>query len=156
MGVPRTQQSNRNQWLGLDRRTTELKSGVIAMGKRTYLPQIGRFLQVDPVQGGSANRYDYVNQDPVNSFDLNGEMCAWRCIKKFVKKNFASVRHPNRYAKIGAFFGIVGIGCGVAALYTGGTALIPCVEAAEAAGAVVGIEEVISEAAAERERRRRR
>ncbi|RDI68442.1 RHS repeat-associated protein [Nocardia pseudobrasiliensis] len=42
------------------------------MGARTYLPVLGRFLQVDPVAGGSANDYDYVNGDPINSFDLAG------------------------------------------------------------------------------------
>jgi hypothetical protein len=31
-----------------------------------------RFLQTDPIPGGSANNYDYVNQDPVNGSDLNG------------------------------------------------------------------------------------
>jgi hypothetical protein len=42
------------------------------MGARSYLPQLGRFLSSDPISGGSANAYDYGNQDPLNSFDLNG------------------------------------------------------------------------------------
>ncbi|WP_446221245.1 PA14 domain-containing protein [Nocardia sp. IBHARD005] len=44
----------------------------LEMGARTYLPILGRFLQVDPVPGGSANSYDYVNGDPVNTLDLSG------------------------------------------------------------------------------------
>ncbi|WP_194838790.1 PA14 domain-containing protein [Nocardia sp. XZ_19_369] len=45
----------------------------LEMGARTYLPVLGRFLQVDPILGGSANNYDYVNADPINSLDLTGE-----------------------------------------------------------------------------------
>lgn len=43
------------------------------MGVRLYNPTLGRYLQTDPVYGGSANAYDYVNQDPVNADDLTGE-----------------------------------------------------------------------------------
>jgi hypothetical protein len=42
------------------------------MGARSYIPSLGRFLTPDPVPGGSANPYDYANQDPVNGFDLEG------------------------------------------------------------------------------------
>jgi hypothetical protein len=38
---------------------------------------LGRFLQVDPVEGGAANRYDYANQDPVNAFDYQGTYTVW-------------------------------------------------------------------------------
>jgi len=37
------------------------------------VPSLGRFLSPDPVFGGSANPYDYADQDPVNAFDLGGE-----------------------------------------------------------------------------------
>jgi RHS repeat-associated protein len=61
-------------WLGANGRQTELpSSGVIQMGVRSYVPDLGRFLSPDPVPGGSANAYDYANQDPVNNFDLTGE-----------------------------------------------------------------------------------
>ncbi|MBF6327881.1 RHS repeat-associated core domain-containing protein [Nocardia transvalensis] len=45
----------------------------LEMGARTYLPILGRFLQVDPILGGSANNYDYVNGDPINTLDLTGK-----------------------------------------------------------------------------------
>jgi RHS repeat-associated protein len=59
--------------LGGKSRRTELLSGVIQMGARSYIPSLGRFLTPDPVRGGSANAYDYADQDPVNMFDLGGE-----------------------------------------------------------------------------------
>jgi RHS repeat-associated protein len=63
-------------WLGQHQRQTEHEGllNVIEMGARQYLPNLGRFLQVDPVDGGSANDYDYANGDPVNRFDLDGKL----------------------------------------------------------------------------------
>ncbi|NTW40781.1 MAG: hypothetical protein HGA44_13015 [Cellulomonadaceae bacterium] len=44
---------------------------------------IGRFLQVDPVPGGSASAYDYSNADPVNCTDLGGTF-SWKGLAKAV------------------------------------------------------------------------
>jgi RHS repeat-associated protein len=63
-------------FLGAKRRNTTLNSGTVEMGARLYQPQIGRFLQPDPIYGGSLNAYDYANQDPVNQFDLSGNCSA--------------------------------------------------------------------------------
>lgn len=60
-------------WLGGKARRTEMPSGIIQMGVRSYVPAMGRFTVVDPVLGGSANAYDYAMGDPVNKFDLTGE-----------------------------------------------------------------------------------
>lgn len=52
--------------------TTQQGLPIIEMGARLYVPALGRFLQTDPIPGGSANAYDYCNGDPVNSEDLAG------------------------------------------------------------------------------------
>jgi RHS repeat-associated protein len=72
-GEPMSGTAGRFGWLGGKSRRTELPSGVIQMGARSYIPSLGRFLTPDPVRGGSANAYDYADQDPINGFDLTGE-----------------------------------------------------------------------------------
>jgi RHS repeat-associated protein len=72
-GVPTTTLPAKYSWLGAIELPTELPSGVTAMGVRSYVPQIGRFLQPDPIPGGSANAYSYTFQDPVDSTDPSGE-----------------------------------------------------------------------------------
>ncbi len=72
-GVPTTAKPAKYSWLGGDLLPTELPSGVIAMGARNYIPQIGRFLQPDPIPGGSTNAYAYTNGNPVNETDLTGD-----------------------------------------------------------------------------------
>ena len=44
------------------------------MGARSYIPQLGRFLQPDPAPGGSASAYAYTFGDPVNSSDPTGTL----------------------------------------------------------------------------------
>lgn len=52
---------------------TELASGTIDIGARSYVPQLGRFLQPDPQPGGSANAYAYTHGNPLNESDPSGE-----------------------------------------------------------------------------------
>jgi RHS repeat-associated protein len=71
-GNPTSGSAGRFGWVGGVQRRTELPSGIVQMGARSYVPVIGRFLSTDPVAGGSANSYDYGNADPVNQFDPSG------------------------------------------------------------------------------------
>ena len=53
-------------------------TGLYKLGARYYDPHLGRFTQVDPVEGGSANNYDYGAGDPINNFDVGGK-AIWTC-----------------------------------------------------------------------------
>ncbi len=72
-GVPTTTKPAKYSWLGGEQRPTELPSGMVNMGARAYIPEIGRFEQTDPIPGGSPNPYAYTNGDPVDETDLTGE-----------------------------------------------------------------------------------
>ena len=102
-------------WLGQHERGLEHEAGnpMVEMGARVYVPGIGRFLQVDPVEGGSANDYDYVNGDPVNHFDLDG---LWCLLGK--RKNSRQCRGSSFVATGVTNFvvGVVQFGIGIATL----------------------------------------
>lgn len=71
-GTPMGGSARRYGWHGSEQRSQEFSSGVIAMGVRTYSPHLGRFLQIDPIPGGSCSSYEYACGDPVNKSDLSG------------------------------------------------------------------------------------
>jgi RHS repeat-associated protein len=71
-GGARTAAGLKYGWLGGKQRNADSLAGVVLMGVRLYSPVLGRFLQADPVAGGSANNYDYADQDPLNQTDLSG------------------------------------------------------------------------------------
>jgi RHS repeat-associated protein len=53
---------------------------ITQMGARPYLQGSGRFLSIDPVEGGTSNDYTYVD-DPMNDFDIAGRL-SWKSLKK--------------------------------------------------------------------------
>lgn len=83
-------------WLGQHQRPTEHQTTlpIIEMGARPYLPTTGRFTQIDPIEGGSCNDYDYTCADPIDNLDLDGE-----CIFGRRGKDNRAMRNGKRVGK---------------------------------------------------------
>ncbi len=109
-------------WLGGElRHRTGDAFGLIRMGVRLYDPALGRFLGVDPIDGGSANTYDYCNADPINCRDLTGEWTLGglvSSVKGFVHDKVEelkqNVRDPHWYINLATTAVAVNIGTTVA------------------------------------------
>ncbi|HEV7566349.1 MAG TPA: PA14 domain-containing protein [Microbacteriaceae bacterium] len=69
---------------------------IVLMGARPYDPQLGRFLAVDPIEGGSANNYDYAAQDPINGYDLDGLCIPGTC---WIKHTAQAVWHGIQWVR---------------------------------------------------------
>ena len=93
------------RWTGRWDKQLDTLDGLVQMGVRPYDPALGRFLAVDPVEGGNLNPYDYVGQDPVNGYDLDGQWGWFR-------------RNWRRVARIAIFAaGVAGaVACGAVVL----------------------------------------
>jgi RHS repeat-associated protein len=98
-GVPHTTVTSKHSWLGTTGVSTELPTGVIDMGARTYIPALGRFEQTDPQPGGSTNAYAYTFDDPVNQADPSGE---WTYDYEAAQAGEASAGAPGTFLEPGA------------------------------------------------------
>ncbi len=119
-------------WVGQHEKDTETAFALAPteMGARVYLAKIGRFLQVDPQEGGNENGYVYPT-DPVNGFDLDGNAGFWDKFK-------AAAKVVTTVATIGSFIpGPIGIACSAVAV-AGNVAQGRYGEALVAAGGLVG------------------
>jgi RHS repeat-associated protein len=90
--------------------TEALRTPYQLMGARVYIPALGRFAQLDPVIGGSANGYDYANQDPITNTDPAGtETENWLAngLTALASFGLAALVAPARGALVGMLVGAV-------------------------------------------------
>ena len=106
-------------WLGQHQRPYEHQTGirnVIEMGARIYDPTLGRFLETDPIEGGTSNDYTYVD-DPINQYDLDGNKRCWvwqggcraRGVTRWIRDRGVQVHRHATFSVSGCFVTCVSV-----------------------------------------------
>jgi RHS repeat-associated protein len=143
-GVESGPAAGRYGWLGGKQRSAEALDGVVLMGVRLYVPDLGRFLQPDPVPGGSASLYDYCSADPVNCFDLDGKW-GWSNVAKFWNDHHGQILTGASIALgVLAFTPICPVICGAAAAVVSAVSVGYDIKEGDPVGAVLDAASVVS------------
>jgi RHS repeat-associated protein len=104
-----------------DTDTSPISGGITQMGARVYLASLGRFMSVDPQEGGTPNNYDYA-LDPVSESDLSGQCVGpalLLCIGFVAAVSIASA--SKQYQKNPTTANLIGVGISIGAPVSGGS-----------------------------------
>jgi RHS repeat-associated protein len=93
-------------YLGGPQRLTD--GPITLMGARAYEATLGRFTTVDPIEGGCANDYTYVDGDPINNADVNGEGFGWHTVVGWAKDVYCFVK-THAVSIAGVVLGAAGV-----------------------------------------------
>ena len=78
---------------------TDTETDLVYYGYRYYSPALGRWMSRDPIEEqGGLNLYGFVNNDPVNNFDLDGKEMGWNicpgCRRRFIDRGSLQFKCP--------------------------------------------------------------